>query len=116
MLRCVFLLLFVGLFSKKMPAQMPAAASSVGITLRSVAPNRPDVGATFFQKKNTPTLRLATSPSATPTGLHPTFLPRWSATDLPVFCRIEHEVARKLPVMVKFRLGSVEYVDWLEGK
>lgn len=44
------------------------------------------------------------------------FLPRWSAADLPVFCRIEHEIARKIPVMVKFRLGSVEYVDWLEGK
>lgn len=44
------------------------------------------------------------------------FLPRWSATDLPVFCRIEHEIGRKMPVMVKFRLGSVEYVDWLEGK
>lgn len=44
------------------------------------------------------------------------FLPRWSAADLPVFCRIEHEIGRKMPVMVKFRLGSVEYVDWLEGK
>jgi hypothetical protein len=43
-------------------------------------------------------------------------IPRWKATDLPVFCRIEHEMGRKLPVMVKFRLGSVEYVDQLEGK
>lgn len=46
----------------------------------------------------------------------PVFLPRWSSADLPVFCRIEHEVAKIMPIMIKFRLGSVEYVDWLEGK
>ena len=48
--------------------------------------------------------------------LSPVFLPRWSPADLPVFCRIEHEIGKHLPVMVKFRLGSVEYVDQLEGK
>jgi hypothetical protein len=42
-------------------------------------------------------------------------LPEWRAADLPVFCRIEHKMALKLPVKVKFRLGSVDYVDWLEG-
>jgi hypothetical protein len=46
----------------------------------------------------------------------PVFLPRWSSADLPVFCRIEHEVGKIMPIMIKFRLGSVEYVDWLEGK
>lgn len=51
-----------------------------------------------------------------PNNLSKVFLPRWSAADLPVFCRIEHEIGVHLPVMVKFRLGSVEYVDWLEGK
>jgi hypothetical protein len=43
-------------------------------------------------------------------------LPRWSAKDLPFFCRIEHNFAQKSTVPLKFRLGSVEYVDWLEGK
>jgi hypothetical protein len=43
-------------------------------------------------------------------------LPQWSAEELPVFCKIEHQWAKKLPMPVKFRLGSVEYVDWLEGK
>jgi hypothetical protein len=43
-------------------------------------------------------------------------LPRWSADDLPFFCKIEHNWAKKLPILLKFRLGSVEYVDWLEGK
>lgn len=46
----------------------------------------------------------------------PVFLPRWSAECLPFFCRIEHDVARKGAVNFKFRLGSVDYVDWLEGK
>lgn len=48
-----------------------------------------------------------------PTG---PLLPRWSAECLPFFCRIEHDLSRKSAVPVKFRLGSVEYVDWLEGK
>lgn len=49
-------------------------------------------------------------------ALSPVFLPRWSAEELPFFCRIEHGVAKKSVVPFKFRLGSVEYVDWLEGK
>jgi len=43
-------------------------------------------------------------------------LPAWSADDLPFFCRIEHQWGRRHRVPVKFRLGSVDYVDWLEGK
>lgn len=43
-------------------------------------------------------------------------LKKWSADDLPLFCRIEHRMGQRLPMPVKFRLGSVEYVDWLEGK
>lgn len=45
-----------------------------------------------------------------------TELASWKIEDLPFFCRIEHQLGKKLPVMFKFRLGSVEYVDWLEGK
>ncbi|GAB4493109.1 MAG: hypothetical protein OHK0019_16380 [Saprospiraceae bacterium] len=44
------------------------------------------------------------------------YFPRWSAEELPFFCRIEHDFAKKSTVPFKFRLGSVEYVDWLEGK
>ena len=43
-------------------------------------------------------------------------LARFQVEDLPFFCRIEHKIGKKLPLLVKFRLGSVEYVDWLEGK
>lgn len=45
------------------------------------------------------------------------FLPRWSAAELPFFCKMEYswtKVHGRTPV--KFRLGSVDYVDWLEGK
>jgi hypothetical protein len=45
------------------------------------------------------------------------FLPRWSADDLPFFCKIEHDWSKnRVRIPVKFRLGSVDYVDWLEGK
>lgn len=44
------------------------------------------------------------------------FLPRWNAETLPFFCRIEHQWAKQHRIPLKFRLGSVEYVDWLEGK
>ncbi len=43
-------------------------------------------------------------------------LAAWKVEDLPFFCRIEHQMGKKLPMMFKFRLGSVEYVDWLEQK
>jgi hypothetical protein len=38
------------------------------------------------------------------------------AENLPFFCKLEHNWGKKLPMPFKFRLGSVEYVDWLEGK
>ncbi|HAD15038.1 MAG TPA: hypothetical protein DCF33_21650 [Saprospirales bacterium] len=41
---------------------------------------------------------------------------KWSAESLPFFCKIEHKWAKKHRIPMKFRLGSVEYVDWLEGK
>lgn len=44
------------------------------------------------------------------------FLPKWSAEDLPFFCKIEHDWGIRSRIPFKFRLGSVEYVDWLEGK
>lgn len=43
-------------------------------------------------------------------------LSRWMPENLPFFCRIEHQMGKKMPVQFKFRLGSVEYVDALEGK
>lgn len=65
---------------------------------------------------NVPRLIEQLTPNRPAEALSPVFLPRWSAEELPFFCRIEHGVAKKSVVPFKFRLGSVEYVDWLEGK
>ena len=65
---------------------------------------------------NVPRLIEQLTPNRQAEALSPVFLPRWSAEELPFFCRIEHGVAKKSVVPFKFRLGSVEYVDWLEGK
>jgi hypothetical protein len=70
----------------------------------------------FKRNFQTPTLAPLPGAAAPAHDLSTVFLPRWTASDLPIFCRIEHEIGLKLPVTVKFRLGSVEYVDWLEGK
>jgi hypothetical protein len=48
--------------------------------------------------------------------MSPVFLPQWSAETLPFFCKIEHNWGKQSRIPLKFRLGSVEYVDWLEGK
>lgn len=53
---------------------------------------------------------------------HPTFPGnveaglQWTSESLPFFCRIEHDLGKKTRIPFKFRLGSVEYVDWMEGK
>lgn len=44
------------------------------------------------------------------------FIPPWSPSELPVFCRMEHILEKRTAVPIKFRLGAVQYVDWLEGK
>jgi hypothetical protein len=60
-------------------------------------------------------VRCASPPNTTPQRA--VFLPRWSAATLPFFCKIEYDWAKnKSRVPIKFRLGSVEYVDWMEGK
>lgn len=46
----------------------------------------------------------------------PLCIPVWCSRDLPLFCKIEHQIGKKLPVPIFFRLGSVEYVNHLEGK
>lgn len=46
----------------------------------------------------------------------PLSLNRLYAEQMPFFCRIEHQLGKKTNVPFKFRLGSVEYVDWMEGK
>lgn len=40
----------------------------------------------------------------------------FSVERLPVFCKIEHNISNKTRFPVKIRLGSVDYVDKLEGK
>lgn len=71
-----------------------------------------------FQTKAIPpvTLKMETrQPATLAPSSHPTRLP-WTVECLPFFCKIEHKWALKNVVPVKFRLGSVEYVDGLEGK
>jgi len=49
-------------------------------------------------------------------GVFTPFWPPVATSLMPFFCRIEHNLGLKTQVPIKFRLGSVEYVDWLERK
>ena len=49
-------------------------------------------------------------------GLYPRYFFLESSAPQAFFCRIEHQLAQKIQVPIKFRLGSVQYVDWLKGK
>ncbi len=33
-----------------------------------------------------------------------------------LFCKIEDQISKNLPIQFKFRLGNQDYVDYLEGK
>lgn len=80
-------------------------------------PVRTPIGGQFLLELTDPSLRLFSPKNwAAPTAQSCVVLPRWSAAELPLFCKIEHQIGRRLPMPFKFRLGSVDYVDWLEGK
>lgn len=75
------------------------------------------IGTANWFRENTPVRPLFSFEMLPALSLSPKLtLLRWSAEDLPFFCRIEHNLGLKTQVPIKFRLGSVEYVDWLEGK
>ena len=78
--------------------------------------NPSEIEKLFFPVNLPPKLTPATSGQADAPFPGSVFLPRWSAECLPFFCRIEHDFMQKSAVNFKFRLGSVDYVDWLEGK
>lgn len=65
-------------------------------------------------------LRLDDAVLPAPTSQTPTDLPAspaaWRYQDLAFFCRVEVQLERKTRLPVRFRLGSAEYVDLLEGK
>jgi hypothetical protein len=70
-------------------------------------------GMTFFIKEPAQTQKPVIQSIQ---ALNPIFLPHWNAEELPFFCKIEHNLGKKSAIPFKFRLGSVEYVDGLEGK
>lgn len=66
-----------------------------------------------FEQLHPETFQLKSVQNVSPGTLNPL---HWEPKDQPIFCRIEHHLDKKVRIPVKFRLGSVEYVDWLEGK
>lgn len=50
-------------------------------------------------------------------NIPPPFLQKYyNYNDLAFFCKVEVQLEKAVSFPVKFRLGSVEYVDMLEGK
>ena len=44
------------------------------------------------------------------------FLPQWTPAELPLFCKIEYHLDKILPIPLRFRLGTLDYVNQLEQK
>ena len=40
----------------------------------------------------------------------------FNADKLPLFCKLEHNLTRKTNINLRMRLGSLDYVNMLEGK
>ena len=90
-----------------------AAQGQVGLQLPSPTAPRFD----FARSPAVPLAQLPISSSLAPATPQ---LPRTPAAyryqDLAFFCRVEVKLEQAATLPVKFRLGSVNYVDRLEGK
>lgn len=111
---------FLCLFSSAMHAQK-ADYQFYGKSIPEIRGSFQLTGPIFRAATALPDIPLVQVPVHTPEQADiPLFfspgLTQWKVEDLPFFCRIEHQMGKKLPLLFKFRLGSVEYVDWLEGK
>jgi hypothetical protein len=88
------------------------AQKSIGLTV-----SHPPIPPQYFGVLKKPLLGV---PRHTPNSLslpRPVALPVvFSVDKLPFFCKIEHKINVQQALPVKFRLGSVEYVDKLQGK
>ena len=73
----------------------------------------------FSDKLNVPLLKKATVSSNNSTTIHTNSqaIPLvYAYKDLALFCKLEVKLEKVAKLPIKFRLGSVDYVDWLEGK
>ncbi len=73
----------------------------------------------FGDNLNLPLLKKASAPSknSTPININSQKMPLvYAYKDLALFCKLEVKLEKVVKLPVKFRLGSVDYVDWLEGK
>ncbi|MGB3547309.1 MAG: hypothetical protein WBA17_10060 [Saprospiraceae bacterium] len=95
---------------------LPAAASA---QLRAVPPEAP-LSLTYARPSPDLTAVAVEDHYMVPVdepALRSNFLaPRFDASSLAFFCRIELKIDRAVGMPFRFRLGSVDYVDRLEGK
>lgn len=109
---CLLLLLFIA-FPAALSAQVCGFSEGKNLAQLSQAVFE-KASQTAFSHSNLGQIAFQPKQSASLPPL--VLMPKWSVEELPFFCRIEHVWGKQAKLPLKFRLGSVEYVDWLEGK
>ena len=64
------------------------------------------------KEKSTETQQIASFPDLN----NNSWTKEWKSSELPIFCRAEHLIQKQSGIAFRFRLGSVDYVNALEGK
>jgi hypothetical protein len=117
MLKHLFLFTLLS-FSVLLQGQNTVFYSLVGKNMYELTQKKVVVSS-FFSKNNfskNNQKNIEKSPFSNTTYIVPTQARYYCYDKLAFFCKLEVKLERQFHTPIKFRLGDVQYVDWLEGK
>lgn len=105
------------LLSLPLWGQLRSEAGALGLKQKKLQLSQLINGTNFSQQIQYFTLKeLSKHPSILSPSQQQPNPAAYAYKDLAFFCKIEVQLEKAVKLPVKFRLGSVDYVDYLEGK